>query len=947
MKCRLKCATAIGLVAALTASEGADAQQSAVEQESVLEELVITGIRQSVTASAEIKRDAMGVVDAITAEDIGKFPDTNLAESLQRITGVSIDRTNNEGNKVTVRGFGPNFNLVTFNGRQMPNSSSLLQDSINRSFNFREIAAESVSAVEVYKTGRADVVSGGIGSTINIKTAKPFDYDELVLVGSAASVYDTSVENDRGSKFTPEVSGLVSQTFVDRKFGVLVSGSYSERDNRAERVGTQGWVPNLGVADTSAIDTSLNPTRTFWAPFTIDVDTADHKRKRANGQAVLQFAPWEDFTATADYTFSRFKETVALNRTSFWFDNPSGPTDSNGTVVNIRNADDELNFWSWDFFFKTKNNSFGLNFDWQATDTLSFTLDLHDSTSHSQPNGTPSETLVNLKNPRFDFDNDPSTQPTGGVDIGLDITDDEVPTVLFDGSDLPGGDPFARSNIVPDLFQRRGFEVKNNIDQIQFGGKWENAGDGALQAVNFGAAYTSYDVNTLRSATFAFVDPQFAGVNLDISGLDLQFNPIGKTANKFSGSENLFPLLVQYRASDLIDIIRDAGLFFENPPTTNSVGEDTIAGYASVDLESEFNSMPVRMNAGVRFEHTNVTSVSVQPGIIGLNFRQPEELQVIRETEATPQKLKGQYSRVLPNVDIDIEPIDDLVFRASYSQTLTRADISALFPSINVGARPMGPFNASRGNPNLLPLESENLDFSLEWYYDEGSFVSVAYFRKDVVNFIGSTTVRGTVEDVNGNPLTDPSVNPRPGCPDASAVPNPNCLSRPDDPVVIFDISTPGNLDNAKVRGWEFNIQHLFGESGFGVILNYTLVNGDAKFDVFSLERTLALTGLSDSANVIGFFEKYGFQVRAAFNWRDDFLLTTRQPQVGGEPTFTEDFGQLDISASYDITDNFSVFVEGINVTNSTTRRHGRFKNQLVDAEQFSPRYTFGVRARY
>ena len=276
----------------------------AQDEEQIVEEVVVTGIKRSLTEAMDIKRESPGVVDAISAEDIGKFPDTNLAESLQRITGVSIDRANNEGNQVTVRGFGPSFNLVTLNGRQMPNSSSLNSAGVSRSFNFREIASESVSGVEVYKTGRADVYSGGIGSTINIRTARPFDYGGFTAAASLAGTHDTSVET--GSNVTPEFSGMISQTFADDTFGILASVSYSERNSRKDRVGTQGWVRNRGNADKSAIDTNLNPTRAHWAPWTVDVDHWDYERERVNGQLVLQWAPTDNLTATLDYIVTNF-----------------------------------------------------------------------------------------------------------------------------------------------------------------------------------------------------------------------------------------------------------------------------------------------------------------------------------------------------------------------------------------------------------------------------------------------------------------------------------------------------------------------------------------------------------------------------------------------------------------------------------------------------------------
>src|ERR1700733_13456759 len=144
-----------------------------------LGEIVVTGLRQSLVTNESIKRDSSGIVDAITTEDIGKFPDTNLAESIQRIPGVTIDRQNNEGSRVTVRGFGPEFNLVTLNGRSMPGNLAPGGATATRSFDFENLSADGISGITVYKTGRADVASGGIGSTIDIKKAPPFAFSDM------------------------------------------------------------------------------------------------------------------------------------------------------------------------------------------------------------------------------------------------------------------------------------------------------------------------------------------------------------------------------------------------------------------------------------------------------------------------------------------------------------------------------------------------------------------------------------------------------------------------------------------------------------------------------------------------------------------------------------------------------------------------------------------------
>src|SRR6187402_2491710 len=220
------------------------AQEQASEE---LEEVVVTGLRGSLKASMETKRDALGVVDAINAEDIGKFPDTNLAESLQRITGVSIDRRNGEGALVTARGFGPAFNMITLNGRQMPAADAFGNGAVttggvpgnSRSFNFANLAAEAISAVEVYKTGRADIATGGIGASINVRTARPLDSDGVVLNLGVKAISDTT--NRVGDDITPEVSGIFSWASENKMFGVGLNASWQKRDFGSSTATVNDW----------------------------------------------------------------------------------------------------------------------------------------------------------------------------------------------------------------------------------------------------------------------------------------------------------------------------------------------------------------------------------------------------------------------------------------------------------------------------------------------------------------------------------------------------------------------------------------------------------------------------------------------------------------------------------------------------------------------------------
>ena len=247
----------------------------------------------------ETKRDAVGVVDAINAEDIGKFPDTNLSESLQRITGVSIDRRNGEGALVTARGFGPQFNMITLNGRQMPAADTYgAGDAItggvggnSRAFNFANLAAEAVNAVEVYKTGRADVATGGIGATINIRTARPLDNDGMVLNLGVKAVNDTT--NRVGDDFTPEFSGIFGFANDDKTLGVGVSASYAQRDSGSSSSTVNDWHIQPWDASTGG----LNATNRGAAPLYVNNNNTSgvattisfrHHRQRAGERSAVR-----------------------------------------------------------------------------------------------------------------------------------------------------------------------------------------------------------------------------------------------------------------------------------------------------------------------------------------------------------------------------------------------------------------------------------------------------------------------------------------------------------------------------------------------------------------------------------------------------------------------------------------------------------------------------------
>ena len=308
-------------VCAQSAGENDDEKDALAENSpEELDTIKITGIRRSLKSSRDFKRDAQGVVDGIVAEDIGKFPDTNLAESLQRITGVSIDRSAGEGSKVTVRGVGPDFNLVLLNGRQMPASSIAdTGPSNSRAFDFANLASEAVSGIEVYKTSRASTPTGGIGATINIKTARPLDNPAFLANIGIKGVTDTSGDNLPGSlqgdSVTPEVSGIISAKSTDGKFGIALTASYQEREFGFSQVSVpNGWrvfrgdennwgtIPQPGTTGSENITNRPGPDDIYSVPQNLNYSVNGLKRQRTNGQLTLQYAPTDRITTTLDYT---------------------------------------------------------------------------------------------------------------------------------------------------------------------------------------------------------------------------------------------------------------------------------------------------------------------------------------------------------------------------------------------------------------------------------------------------------------------------------------------------------------------------------------------------------------------------------------------------------------------------------------------------------------------
>ncbi len=377
----------------------------------VLEEIMVTGVRMSMRQSMEIKRDSIGVVEAISAEDIGRFPNTNLAESLQRIPGVAIDRQNGEGAQVTVRGFGPAYNLVTLNGRTVPTAEVNVwgnRDNYSggqgRSFDFSNLAAEAVSSIEVFKTGQAILPSGGIGATLNVNTRRPFDTPGMQATVGLKGNFDSSVEE--GDDVTPEISGLFSWTNDDDTLGIGVFGAYAERDSAAAIGQTNDWVVRRAddfFSNTSIVRAGSNPANYVNAPADGELyaipqdsryDASDLHRERLNAQLVVQFRPMDSMTLTADYSYFKNENEELRYEQTNWFATPFDQLvfDGNSTVSQAQfmqennNGTKDIGFEQTYRAQQDEFGSFGFTMDWDVIEDGKLRLDVHTDTAESTPN---------------------------------------------------------------------------------------------------------------------------------------------------------------------------------------------------------------------------------------------------------------------------------------------------------------------------------------------------------------------------------------------------------------------------------------------------------------------------------------------------------------------------------------------------------------------------------
>ncbi|MGI9322140.1 MAG: TonB-dependent receptor [Pseudomonadales bacterium] len=896
--------------------------QPATSNSENIEEVVVTGIRGSLKASLERKRLSDQVAEIIVAEDIGKFPDQNVAESLQRVPGVTITRGSNisvgdndgagEGSEVSVRGTPAGLNNATVNGQTIGTTSS---QGGSRTFNYNTIAPELVDNLQVYKTPTAKMDEGSLGGTVNLVTRSPLNFKERQLVLGIKKM-DNELPDDGGEDY----SLLYADQFADNRFGLLLSVNQSKDTFRRDSFESFGYryvsydPATMAIADrgnpasaAAATTCSVSTVMCGYMPKDIRQNIRFEERDRLGVNLVLQWRPTDSLEFKFDYLDTELERQDASTNHAFRFtDAPGGVnltriqdavvdgdnfvavTDSTSTNRNHKRYFIAL----FDRTYVRETDAYSLRGDWDG-DNWSASVILGGSNGKGTQDPSLFATFGVYTPISYDMRNARFATLDAGVEI--DITDPAWDSSAF----IYGNGGLSRA--------LRYNEDEEDFVQIDVAYDIDSAG---FTSIEFGVKSRDRSKNQYKA-----VDPT--------SGAER--SAVGKTLEDYLNTNRLFPvsdfsvtggLPRQWAFPDVDLVLADFSYdgLLSNPTvrvqqdaTANwDVNEEIFATYAM----ASFATQRWRGNFGVRYVNTDQTGNSNS---------------VVRRAgnvyEAVPLKDDRSYSEVLPSVNFVFNIQDDLLLRGGYAKVMARPSFEQLTLGYNINE---GAGTATRGNPGLDPFLADQYDLSLEWYFADSALLSAAVFYKDVESFV----TQNQADEVITGFETDDTGAAR-----------------------TFIVTFPDNGDGAKITGYEFAYQQNFTFlpgplDGFGMLANITILDSSTALnDPFG--RELPLEGLAEmSLNLVLHYEKNNYSGRLSYTRRDEFLLFTSS--LGGLPVYNDEYTQIDASARYDFWDSgFSVTLEGINLNDEPVVSYAGDSSRLISYRNFGRRYALGVRYKF
>lgn len=869
------------------------AQEAETATEDELEIISVKGFRGSLNRAIFEKRASTNAKETIMSEDIGKFPDLNIAESLQRVPGVAISREGGEGRQITLRGLGPSFTRTTLNGMEVPASTDGTDSGggVNngRAFDFNVFASELFNRVDIQKSSTASMEEGGIAGTVDLYSAKPFDNKGFKLAGSAQAGYNTVTED-----VDPRLAFMISNTFADDTFGALVSVSKSERTVRQEGFGTVRWTnpvsdggglyadttntavtgsPNVGSCTDDGVE--VDPLNCLWTPRLPRPDFFGNVQDRLGITGSFQYAPSDDVVLTFDTLHSTLdNERTMYNMFEMFrstFDeitpvaitvHPNGQQVLAGTFDGVKNRiESRQQISSTDFSQYVLSGEFIINNEM----TVNAMLGTAESESRSEQYRY---NMTNNSTHRFGFD---FSQNPNAPALNYDYDfNDETAYNLSDGR--------LRATDV----QRENDTAK--IDMIY---------QGEDVTVKAGMAYNDRVVNYSEEQINGFPDQASAAGFTEM----LPYDDFG---SGFDGSLPRF-IVADFGAIESQLLTKDW-----TPRSAQSweVEEETLAGYIEFDTVFEVAGIDLRSNFGVRYVKTETTSTG---------FIQADEVSITSD-----------YGNFLPALNLALDATEDMVVRLGITQTMTRPSLSSLNPGNPSFSYING--TVSAGNPFLDPFTSNNVDFGLEWYFDEEALLAATIFYKDIETFITSSSEERLVDPaylpfIDNDPQYDPliALDPR---------------------TVPYIHNVPVNGEGTTVNGFELIYQQPFSFlpapfDGLGVVANYTKVSSGA------------ITGLSENSyNATLYYEQDNYGARISMNTRDDYI-TDYTGSNGNAEHGTTGPTHVDMSAFYNLNDNVTFTFEVINLTDEYERLFTTGTGELDLMREYNHtgrQFFFGVR---
>jgi TonB-dependent receptor len=929
--------TAAAATAPATTTAGAkDAQGPA------LEEIVVTGLRASLEKSLDIKRNATVVLDSINSEELGRFPDADVADSLEHLPGISVTRTTGgEGQKVSVRGFGPQYNIVTLNNR------ILATDDDARDLAFDVLPSEVISGADVLKSSEASALEGSIGGTVNLRTASPFD-----TPGAHGGVHAEGNYNDMSTLYGRKFSAFAQDTLFDNTLGFLIGGVISDNHTRTDSL--NAYNQNIYGPATYPFDGSSPSVPLTATPCCITFGSIFDDKKREALSGSLEWRPSETLKLAVDGLWTKLQDPQIGYNQSYYFpygtDQNGNPTWSSATVQNgVVTAVTSNNFTP-----EIVNNTidrnvvtslYGLKGSWQPTEKFTLDFDAYRSTASRPEGGADTFVTAGLVSAT---PNSPDIITLTDLPHSLPSLNVAIPPSQLGLAACPNGTASTTNagycsytSLMNSGFLNNnkywsthydglnGFSVHDQVTGFTLDGKFQ-ANLGFFDKLLFGLGYSHREKTRVDSSNDWTNGSGQYGSLYQTVGCPVQCNPYSFGSQGFNvlsfttppnflrGAGGSYPsVLPKLNTNQLLAFLASLNgkpnPFFcstlpcaspfdlsqtlpqPNPFNSYDVTEKTFSFYTEATLAGTNWSG----NVGVRVVRTSTMAATAQTVPVSLwtptdaNSTQTWNVQYSASQQFSQD---ATYTLALPSANLSYWAVPDrLQLRAALAETMSRPDLNQLAPNSTNNAINGQPQLFYTGTAGLKPIKAWAADLSLEWYYQPHAALNAAVFGKKVTNdiYFGTQTNvdLGTKQYVGGPPGTVP------GAP------------------FLWTITTPANGAKETFTGVELSWQHFL-ENGLGTHMQFTHTWSGNPTSVVNQPPPTTF-----SISLI--YDKGPFNVDVNWDYTSRYNYYCAQcTEVPGWPAISDPFSWVTASAHYRVFRGFEVYVEGKNLTNAIARTY-------------------------